>query len=84
MSYTNNHFLEEERLMIENDYDEFIEHRQQHNLFVEEVYKIYLRINNGEIGKKIFDDLKNIMDGWLKNHLYNTDKKFARYLNEKK
>lgn len=81
MSYTNNHFLAEERLMIENDYDKLIEHRQQHNLFVEKVYKIYLRINTDQIDRKIFDDLKEIMAEWLGEHLHNDDRDFAKYLN---
>ena len=80
MSYTNNHFLEEERLMIESNYDKFIEHRQEHNLFVEEVYKIYLRINNEKMDKKIFEDLKNTMVTWLEKHLHNADKNFAQHM----
>lgn len=84
MSYTNSHFLEEESLMIETDYDKFIEHRQQHNLFVERVYKIYLRINNDEIDRILFDDLKEIMADWLGEHLSNDDRDFAEYLNRKR
>ena len=84
MSYTNSHFLEEESLMIEHDYDKFIEHRQQHNLFVEKVYKIYLRISKNDINKKLFDDLKEIMGDWLGEHLNNDDRDFAEYLNGKR
>lgn len=84
MSYTNNHFLEEERLMIESNYDKFIEHRQEHNLFVEEIYRIYLRINNNGIDTKIFDDLKNIMVNWLERHLHDADRDFATHINKAK
>lgn len=80
MSYTNNHFLEEEQLMIENQYDKFLEHKERHNLFVEEVYKIYLRANEGEIDEDLFNDLKILIIEWLAKHINGYDKEFVKFL----
>lgn len=79
MSYTNNHFLEEEQLMIESGYNKFMEHKQQHNLFVEEIYKVYLRVENDEINEDLFDDLKIMIIEWLTKHINNSDKDFVKY-----
>lgn len=79
MSYTNNHFLEEEQLMIENQYGRFMEHRKQHNLFVEAIYKIYLRVDNDEIDEDLFNDLKILIIEWLAKHINVEDKDFVRF-----
>lgn len=84
ISYTNNHFLDEEQLMLENHYGSFIEHREQHNLFVKEIYKIYLRANNEEINEELFNDLKVLIIQWLANHINNADKKFVDFYREVK
>ena len=46
MNYAINHFYEEERIMIEHSYDNFIKHRMGHNYFVEELYKLYIYMKN--------------------------------------
>ena len=44
MNYANNHFYEEEILMLEESYEGFLEHRRKHNYFIEEIYRIYRNI----------------------------------------
>ncbi len=82
MSYTNSHFLEEEQLMIDNQYNEFLEHKESHNLFVEEIYKIYLRVENGKIDEDLFNDLKALIIEWLARHINTKDKNFVRFLSQ--
>lgn len=81
MCYTNNHFLEEEQLMMENQYNEFIEHRRQHNLFVEEIYKIYKRVDKGQVDDDLFNDLKIMIIEWFAKHINGSDKNFVKYFN---
>ncbi len=81
MCYTNNHFSDEEQLMLENQYSEFIEHRRQHNLFVEEIYKLYLRVEKNEINEDLFNDLKVIIIEWFARHINTSDKEFVEYFN---
>lgn len=83
MSYSNNHFSEEEQLMTECDYDRLLEHREQHNLLVEEIYKIYLRVNNSKIDE-LFNDLKLFTIELLANHINTVDKDFVKFYNNVK
>lgn len=75
MNYASNHFYQEETLMIENSYNNFIDHRRQHNYFIEELYKIYMKTidNNSE---ESLNDLKVLIIDWLVNHINVADKEF--------
>lgn len=76
MKYTNNHFYEEELLMMENNYKDFVEHRNLHNHFVIEIYKLYEQINNGIISEEILNELKVLIIEWLAKHIHKVDKEF--------
>ncbi len=82
MAYTNNHFMEEENLMINYKYEDLLEHRRQHNYFVEEIYKIYLK-SIESIDQELLIDLKNLIIEWLSDHINVHDKKFIKEMNEK-
>lgn len=76
MGYTNNHFTDEENLMVDYEYKDLLEHRRQHNYFVEEIYKIYLR-STEKIDEKLLNDLKDLVTKWLREHINVHDKKFV-------
>ncbi len=82
MSYTNNHFLEEEELMISFEYEDLLAHRGEHNYFVEEIYKLYLKSLEA-IDQEIFIELKVLIIEWLANHINVDDKKFIKAMREK-
>lgn len=82
MAYTNNHFMEEENLMINYKYEDLLEHRRQHNYFVEEIYKIYLK-SIESIDQELLIDLKNLIIEWLSDHINVHDKKFIKEMNHK-
>lgn len=75
MKYANNHFADEEELMIDMGYKDIVEHRREHNYFVEEIYKLYLK-GTEKLDQEIFDELKILIIEWLANHIYVHDKKF--------
>ncbi|CAK7022388.1 hemerythrin family protein [Tissierella carlieri] len=83
MSYANNHFYEEEILMMENSYENFIEHRRQHNYFIEEIYNIYQNIVNGHASEENLNNLKVLIIDWLANHINGDDKKYIERIKEK-
>ncbi len=83
MSYANNHFYEEEILMMENSYENFIEHRRQHNYFIEEIYNIYQNIINGHASEENLNNLKVLIIDWLANHINGDDKKYIERIKEK-
>ncbi len=76
--YTVWHFRTEERLMAEDCYPGYDQHREEHRLFVRQV-KCFIR--NLEAGKttmtvKVLQFLRH----WLFEHIQNSDRRFAAYL----
>ena len=82
MSYTNNHFSEEEELMVTYRYENLIEHRREHNYFVEEIYKLYIESFKG-ISLELLIELKILIIEWLANHINVDDKKFIEVIKER-
>lgn len=82
MGYANNHFYEEEILMMENSYEGFIEHRRQHNYFIEQLYKIYKDTIDGQVTEENLNDLKALIIEWLANHISVEDKKYIKVMKD--
>jgi len=83
MNYATNHFYEEEAVMIECKYDNFLVHRNQHNYFIEEIYKIYQNIINNNICESNLNDLKVLIIEWLANHINFDDRQFIELIKNK-
>lgn len=83
MSYATNHFYEEETVMIENKYDKFMEHRDQHNYFIEEIYRIYQNVINNDLFETSLNELKVLIIDWLANHISSDDKQFIELIKDK-
>ncbi|WP_313757116.1 bacteriohemerythrin [Tissierella sp.] len=80
MGYANNHFYEEEILMMEDSYKDFIEHRRQHNYFIEKIYRIYQNTIEGQVSEENLNDLKVLIIEWLANHINIEDKKYIKLM----
>lgn len=78
MNYAVNHFSEEEQAMLEYDYEGFINHRAQHNYFIDELYAISKRVKTVGINEEDLDSLKVLVIEWLSNHIHESDKKFVQ------
>ncbi|MCK9444615.1 MAG: bacteriohemerythrin [Tissierellaceae bacterium] len=78
MNYTINHFSDEEKVMLDNHYDDFMKHREQHNYFVEQVYKIYYNFKGDKITDEALNELKMLIIEWLANHINKDDKDFIK------
>lgn len=79
MNYANNHFYEEEMLMLENSYKGFLNYRKKHNHFIEEIYRIYQKtIENSS--EENLNELKVLIIDWLANHISCDDKEFITTL----
>lgn len=83
MGYTTNHFYEEELMMMESNYPDFIQHRQQHNYFVEEIYKLYLKTVDNGITEDVLKKLKILVIEWLVDHISKSDKEFVSFIQKK-
>lgn len=81
MEYSNNHFHDEEKLMIQEEYKGFMKHRTEHNFFIEKIYEIYQSISSEGITEDNLNDLKVLIIDWLVNHINGEDKEFIRSRN---
>ena len=83
MEYSNNHFHDEEKLMIQEEYKGFIKHRNEHNKFIDSIYRIYENISNKGITDDNLNDLKVLIIEWLANHINGEDKDFIKHYSKK-
>lgn len=78
VEFTQQHFRLEERLMEENDYDGFEQHREVHELLLQDVADLRQHLEAGEqsAGPEIMVFLKD----WLIRHILGSDKDFGGFL----
>ena len=85
IEYTSSHFVDEEILMIKNNYPEelFLEHRHEHRTFTRSLLETsfgVLSARTMEEHHKIIDKLEEFCFTWFKIHFLNTDKKMADFV----
>ncbi len=80
MEYAINHFHEEERIMLEISYENFLDHRSQHNYFIEELYKIYNKLGIEDLREEGIKELKELMINWVNEHINGEDKVFIKLI----
>ena len=81
IDYTQNHFSNEENLMLIYDYPESSEHKKAHEKLIEKVKFYELRYQDGENWLNL--DFFNFLNQWLIQHILVTDKKLGFFLKEK-
>lgn len=81
-NYTVHHFTYEEGLMKKNEYGEFIEHKKQHDAFVDRIKSI--KTEDVDLTqRKIGMDLIVFIANWIEKHILGTDMKYKEYMNER-
>ncbi len=77
-AYARFHFSSEERLMIENEYPGYQEHKMQH---MDLIQTLNIQINNIDKDfEKGMMDITNFLVNWFVHHTTEVDKKFTHYL----
>lgn len=76
------HFDYEEKLMKENRYPNFENHKKQHNAFVNKVQSID-ELDIDEKQKKIGMELVIFVADWIENHILKSDMAYKEFLNNK-
>ncbi|MFQ5936353.1 MAG: bacteriohemerythrin [Acidiferrobacterales bacterium] len=78
IDFTQQHFRLEERLMEQSGYDGFEEHRQLHEVLLQEIAELRQHLVAGEksAGPEIMDFLKD----WLIRHILESDKQLGGFL----
>ena len=80
VSYTDNHFREEERLLRECNYPHLIDHHAEHVEYTSRLNEFLVDAANGVIDKEsLFDYLAD----WWGNHILGADKAYMPFLGNK-
>lgn len=75
------HFANEEKYMLQFNYDYYKEHKKEHEQFIAKVTEIEEKINNGE--RVLSLDMTSFLTDWLKNHIMKTDMKYSEFFIKK-
>ncbi len=78
VDYTKYHFEREERLMRENDYPEYEEHKRQHEAMIARVTGCMTAYDKDREGT--IEDLTRFLKTWLIQHIAGTDQKYSGHL----
>lgn len=80
IQYANIHFRDEEKLMLQVDYPNYIEHKKKHQEFIDELIKVdkEISLENRYVSFEILVFLAK----WFIDHIQVMDKDLAPYLYE--
>ncbi|MCX7880325.1 MAG: bacteriohemerythrin [Ignavibacteria bacterium] len=79
--YVNTHFKTEEEYMTQYNYDEYEQHRYEHEKLTDEVKRFYDDFKGGRVVLSV--QIMNFLRNWLMDHIVVKDKKLGKFLNEK-
>ena len=79
IAYAQYHFDTEEHLMIKHHYPEFGAHHKEHEAFRIKIAGFYKDFLAGK--ETLTSDVVKFMTSWIADHVTNTDKKYAPFLN---
>lgn len=78
-NYTDTHFKTEEDYMISIKYPEYVEHKESHDKFVEDLKTTYKKIDNCENTCDLGDELFRFVEDWIISHYSNEDVELVKY-----
>ncbi|MDH4129145.1 MAG: bacteriohemerythrin [Spirochaetota bacterium] len=78
VDYTVTHFTSEEKLMLDNKYPNYKDHKSQHVKFVEQMTEFKGKFFKKEVG--LTPEVLDFLQDWLVNHIKGSDKLFGSYL----
>lgn len=84
VDYVKVHFRDEEILQRTSKYENYEDHKQQHQKFITDIQKISSDIDKTGITPAIRGWLSSALVNWLVNHINKTDKIFGQFLMSKK
>jgi len=79
--YISYHFAAEEKLMIKFDYPGYVEHKQQHDYYMNEVSKLEIEHEQGGIALSF--TTFSLLKDWISKHILGTDREYEKFFHEK-
>jgi hemerythrin len=80
VSYTKLHFADEERLMKECNYPEYLHHKKEHDELTAKVVAFQSDFAANRVAITV--QLMHFLKDWLSHHIGENDKKIATYLRD--
>lgn len=77
LKYAEFHFCSEENIMIENDYPDLLDHKQEHEIVLAELRNRLFSLKYDYID---FDQLQRFLIDWFVTHTTMVDTKLAKFL----
>jgi hemerythrin len=76
-NYTIFHFNEEEDFMKQNKYENYEEHKKEHQEFINKVLELEKKIQSGKI--IVSYEITSFLKDWIKKHILSTDMKYSDF-----
>lgn len=83
LSHTIIHFLEEEKMMEENQYPEYLTHKSEHDRHIQELKSLVQYFERTKDPKAIYAYSKGNLTPWRIHHIQTMDTEMATYLQAK-
>lgn len=78
VDFIDTHFKAEEEYMVRFGYNDYEDHRYEHESLTDEVKRFYDDFKIGMIS--LNTEIMNFLRNWLMDHIFVKDKKFAKFL----
>jgi hemerythrin len=82
ISYTQTHFANEERYMVEHKYPGLAAHKAEHVALANQVVAVQAKYKAGASAVLTLE-VMSFLKGWLLKHIQGTDKQYGPFLNGK-
>lgn len=83
-AYALTHFRDEEKLMQQVNFPDYLAHCQKHKAFGDEVGKLKERLRVEGPSQSLFATMAKFVSGWLVEHISTTDKAIGRFVDSDK
>ena len=77
--YTRYHFSQEEALLAKTNYPDFLNHKAQHSIFVQQVEQFQSALAAGDMSQSIA--VTDFLRNWLAKHIKQADRQYSAHLN---
>jgi hemerythrin-like metal-binding protein len=78
VGFIRNHFASEETMMRQSFYPGYIDHKREHDLFLEQLNDLQKQVQAGT--KSLTAETLNLMGNWLHHHVLETDRPLVPHL----
>lgn len=80
-AYAVTHFKEEEKLMQQIRFPDYVTHREKHIAFIDQINKMKERLKVEGLSQNLVTTMTGFITGWLIEHISTMDRAIGRFVN---